>query len=69
MGDGGGDGDDDGDGVYYNDTLTDHISKDVVHHCLKRCRRITHITVGSKSPLLVLKAAFHWSPSQIRSLL
>ena len=28
-----------------------------------------NITVGSNSPLLVLKAAFHWSPSFIRMLL
>ena len=28
-----------------------------------------NITVGSKSPLFVLKAAFHWSPSLILTLL
>ena len=28
-----------------------------------------NITVGSKSPLFVLKAAFHWSPSLIQTLL
>ena len=28
-----------------------------------------NITVGSNNPILVLKAAFHWSPSLIRTLL
>ena len=28
-----------------------------------------NITIGSKSPLFILKAAFHWSPSQIQTLL
>ena len=28
-----------------------------------------NITVGSKSPRFVLKAAFHWSPSHIQTLL
>ena len=28
-----------------------------------------NITVGSKSPRFILKAAFHWSPSRIRTLL
>src|SRR6267154_4810404 len=28
-----------------------------------------NITVGSKSPLFVLKAAFHWSPSLMQILL
>ena len=31
--------------------------------------RLKNITVGSKSPQLVLNAAFHWSPSRMRTLL
>ena len=31
--------------------------------------RLKNITVGSNSPRLVLKAAFHWLPSRMRTLL
>jgi hypothetical protein len=53
-------------------SLCDFFLKDVVYHCLKGHRefvRPKNITVGSKSPLLVLKVAFHLSPFLIQMLL
>ena len=52
--------------------MADEVSEDVIHHGLECCgelHRLKNITQGSYSPRLVVKAAFHSSPSLIQMLL
>jgi hypothetical protein len=53
-------------------SVVNHSHKDVVHHSLKGCQGITHSKEHHswfKSPLFILKAAFHSSPFLICTLL
>src|SRR6266702_2041571 len=50
----------------------DSVAINEIHHCLEGSGELVrpkYITVGSKSPYLVLKAALCSSPSRIRTLL
>ena len=52
--------------------LSYHVGKEVVHESLEvdgALQNPKNITVGSKSPRMVMKAAFHWSSSWIQMLL